>query len=269
MLSYQTFTLLHDQILKGATPAQLESSIPHLVRNLKTASAVSAAHWTESTPFDELTKSYILPDKVLDTLGIRHETTLGVVHVPAGLMHTYGYLFSQLKTSYGLKGKRWIESRLDERLGLKPGVFSPFTREGEFLSNVTSVLLKLIGEKTMVPTAARLVPRSKSSGKISETVKWVAAGDRPKELTISTHLIALAPLAGFESSDVKLLVYEVFDGHVHRLVTAFPVEQKFAETIIAAKPATDAIFRPRFNLYIDPSWKVVLHKSEGFSAQAN
>ncbi|MBI3556991.1 MAG: hypothetical protein HY074_12065 [Deltaproteobacteria bacterium] len=269
MLSYETFTQLHDRLLKGATATQLEDAIPRFSRNLKIASAVSLAHWTDSTPFDDLAKAYILPEKVMDALGIGHSVTVGVVHVPAGLMHSYGYLFSQLKTAYGLKGKRWIESRLDERLGLKAGVFSPFTREGEFLSNVTAVLLEFIGAKASLPTAARLVPRTKSAGSVSEHVKWRTAEGVEKELTISTHLINLLALPGQETNDVKLLMYEVVDAKKHRLVTAFPVEQKFAEAIIGAKPESDTQFRPRFNLYIDPTWKVVAHRSEGFAAQAD
>src|SRR3569832_2946383 len=116
-MGYDMYAKLDERLSAGATAQALEDELPGLAKNLQTAKEVSAKYWTDSTIFDELAKENILPDKILNGLGIRHESTGGVVHVPAGMMHTYGYLFSQLKTAYGLKGKRWIESRVDERLG--------------------------------------------------------------------------------------------------------------------------------------------------------
>ena len=124
--------------MNGEQAARLEDELPGLRRNLNLAAGVSARNWTECTVFDELAKAEILPGKAMSGLGIRRAVTSGVAHAPAGLMHTYGYLFSQLQTAYGLKGKRWIESRLDERLGLPAGTFSPLAAEGEFAANLTS-----------------------------------------------------------------------------------------------------------------------------------
>jgi hypothetical protein len=158
---YETYAKLYERLRSGATAPALEDELPGLAANLKTASEVSAEYWTDSTTYDELAKEYILPDDVLDALGIRHEITGGVVHVPAGMMHTYGYLFSQLKTAYGLKGKRWIESRVDERLGLPAGTFGPVPPEGEFASNVTAAFLKLTASReAQAESQGRRLPRA-------------------------------------------------------------------------------------------------------------
>lgn len=258
--SYETYAKLYDRLMNGATAAQLEDALPGLAGNLRTANEVSARYWTASTPYDELAKAYILPDRVMDALGIRREKTEGVVHVPAGLMHTYGYLFSQLKTAYGLKGKRWIESRLDERLGLPAGTFSPVAPRGEFTSNVTSVLLQLIGAKAQIPTAAKLRPRAKVAGRIEQAVRWSGPGGE----SVFTYLVELKPLPRFETADTHLLIYETFDGKEHRLVTAFPVDRKFAETIMKTPPSSSAAFAPRFNLYFPPSRTVLSQKNGGF-----
>ena len=263
-LNYEAFASFYTRLMNGETTAQLEDTVPGLRRNLKTASRVSADYWTDCTPYDELAKEDILPVRVLEALGIRRTVDGGVAHVPAGVMHTYGYLFSQLKTAYGLKGKRWIESRLDERLGLPAGTFSPYTLRGEFASNVTSALLQLAGEKPKLARAARLRPSAKVLGRIEQNVTWRAPDGQEISAVVVTRLVELRPLEGFERSDVALLIYEVVRDRRRRLVTAFPVGRGFADDLSASKPSEEAAFKPRFNLYVDPSWTVGAQKNSGF-----
>jgi acyl-CoA synthetase (AMP-forming)/AMP-acid ligase II len=262
--TYETYAKLYDRLLAGATAAQLEDVLPGLAANLKTADDVSARHWTDCTPFDELAKAYILPDAALDGLGIRHEVSSGVVHVPAGVMHTYGYLFSQLKTAYGLKGKRWIESRVDERLGLPARTFSPLPPQGEFASNVTAALLGLLGEKTSLPRAAKLKPAAKVAGFIEQRVTWKTADGGTQTASVFTHLVELKPLKDLETADAYLLVYSVVAGGKRRLVTAFPIEKGFAASIMKTPAAKSAAFSPRFNLYVDPNWMAVSQDNLGY-----
>lgn len=266
--TYELFAELHARLMNGESAARLEDVLPRLTRNLRIADEVSREHWSESTPFDELAKDYVLPERVAEALGIRQATTDGVVHAPAGTMHTYGYLFSQLRTAYGLKSRRWIESRLDERLGLAAGTFGPFAPQGEFASNVTSALLELIGRPARLAHAARLKPRAKRLGSVEQRVTWRRGEGSLVEAVIRTHLVELGPLKDLVTSDTHLLIYEIRRGGRHRLVTAFPVDREFAGSIMAAAPAADAAFKPRFNLYIDPTWTVVEHRSDGFRPAA-
>jgi hypothetical protein len=262
--TYETYAKLYDRLTSGATAAALEDVLPGLSANLKTASEVSASYWTDSTPYDELAKAYILPDSALDGLGIRHEISSGVVHVPAGMMHTYGYLFSQLKTAYGLKGKRWIESRVDERLGLPATTFSPLPPQGEFASNVTAALMRLLGEKTNLPHAVKLRPSAKVIGLVEQRVTWKTAEGRAESASVFTHLVELKELPGFETADAYLLIYSVVRGGKRRLVTAFPIEKGFAASIMKTPAAKSAAFAPRFNLYVDPTWTVVSQDNLGY-----
>ncbi len=262
--AYRTYAKLYARLMGGATAAQLEDVLPGLSKNIKTAREVSAKYWTDSTIFDELAKAPILPGKVMDALGIPHETTGGIVHAPAGLMHTYGYLFSQLPTAYGLKGKRWIESRVDERLGFPAGTFSPLPPQGEFTSNVTTALLGLIGGKMALPRAAKLKVSAKVVGRVEQRVSWKTPQGRTVTASVFTHLVELKPLAGLETTDAYLLIYSTLQNRRRRLVTAFPVDRKFADGIMKTPPGKSAAFSPRFNLYVDPAWKTITDENLGF-----
>ncbi|MFI5350650.1 MAG: hypothetical protein ACHQ2Z_13975 [Elusimicrobiota bacterium] len=262
--AYDTYAKLYERLMNGSTAAQLEDALPGLSANLKTANGISAKYWTDSTPFDEVAKEFILPDKILDALGIRHDITGGVVHVPAGLMHTYGYLFSQAKTPYGLKGKRWIESRIDERLGLPAGTFGALAAKGEFASNVTAAFLKLVGERPFIPTAAKIKLSSKFVGSVEQRVTWKTQDGKLVKAAVFTHLVPLKPLPGFETKDSYLLIYSVVQDGRRRLVTGFPIDDSFAQSIMKTPPQESAAFVPRFNLYIDPSRTAVVQENRGF-----
>lgn len=265
-LDYAAFARLHARLMDKDDAKRLEDELPGLRRSLKIARTVSELYWTDCTIFDELAKAEILEEKAMKGLGIRRQVTGGVAHAPAGVMHTYGYLFSQLRTAYGLKGKRWIESRLDERLGLPAGTFSPLAPEGEFASNLTAVLLKLIGAPAKVAHARDLVPAEKSIGRVEQRVTWKTPEGKTVKAVVSTHLVPLLPLPGFESSDNFLLVYEVLRDGRHRFTTAFPVGKDFADGVMATKPGKEPVFKPRFNLFVDPSWTVAEQENLGWQA---
>lgn len=265
-LDYETFARLHARLMAGDTAKRLEDELPRLSRNLEIAGDVSAKYWTDCTILDELAKAQILPEKAMSGLGIRRETTGGVIHAPAGVMHTYGYLFSQLKTAYGLKGKRWLESRLDERLGLPAGTFSPLAPEGEFAANLTSALLRVIGAPARVARAAALEPAVRTLGRVEQRVTWKTPEGKTVKASVFTHLAPLMPLPGFADPDTFLLIYEVLRDGRHRFTTAFPVSKDFAGAVMAVKPVQEPVFKPRFNLYVDPAWTVTEQENLGWRA---
>lgn len=245
------YAALHARLLAGQTAADLEDVLPRLARKLAAARRVSEADWTDSIVRDELAGGDILSAKVLAGLGIPPTVSSGVAHVPAGVMHTYGYLFSQLKTAYGLKGRRWTQSRLDERLGLASGMFSPRPPRGEFTANVTKALRDLVA--------------SGRGGRVEEAVLWRTPEGGEVGGTVRTFLFPLKPLPGLEA-ETHLLVYELETRGRRRLVTAFPVSAEFAAGLMAARPETGETFVPRFNLYVDPAWRVVRRESRGYVA---
>lgn len=248
-LAAPDYAALHARLLAGETAKDLEDVLPGLARNLEAARRVSDAEWTDSVVRDELADGDILPAKVLAGLGILPTVSSGVAHVPAGVMHTYGYLFSQLKTAYGLKGRRWTQSRLDERLGLAPGTFSPRPPRGEFTANVTKALRDLI--------------KTGRGGRVEEAVLWRTPTGVEVGGTVRTYLFPLKALPGLEA-ETHLLIYELETGGRRRLVTTFPVSAAFAAGLMAAQPESTASFVPRFNLYVDPGWNVVRRESRGY-----
>lgn len=262
--NYAFFAGLYDRLQNGATAAALEDKLPGLDARLRAAAVVSREYWTDSTTFDELAKQAILPPAVMDALLIPRETTAGVEHASAGIMHTWGYLFSQVKTPFGLKGKRWLESRVDERLGLPAGFFGPLAARGEFTANVTSALMTLIGHPVALPGAAQDAFAARTLGRLEQDVTWKKPDGKKIRMTVATHLVALPPVAGLETKDAYLLIYSTTEKGRHRLVTAFPIEEGFAASIIAAKPSKEPVFKPRFNLYVDPAWTVVSQRTAGF-----
>ena len=266
VLDYAAFARLHARLLGHETAQNLEDTLPHLRRDLAIARKTSTRWWTDCALFDELAKAEILDETVMKGLGIRRDVTDGVAHAPAGVMHTYGYLFSQLRTAYGLKGKRWLESRLDERLGLPAGTFSPAPPGGEFLANVTSALLELIGAPGKVARAAKLHPAAKAAGRVEQRVTWTTPAGKTVAASVSTYLAPLPPLPGLVTTDEFLLIYAVYADGRHRLTTAFPVGREFAEKIMSAKPDKERAFKPRYNLYINPSWTVASQENLGWRA---
>lgn len=254
-LGYDDYAKLHARLLEGANAKKLEDVLPRLNANLKTARAVSDKSWTDCTIFDELAKADILSEKAMKSLGIRRETTGGVVHAPAGVMHTYGYLFSQLQTAFGLKGKRWIESRLDERLGLAAGTFGPVPPSGEFATNLTSTLLELVAK-----------PSKKAAGRVEQNVTWKTRDGKTAKATVFTVLVPLAPLPDLKTTDEFLLIYGLKRDGRTLLTTAFPIAKGFADSIMGTKADAAPVFKPRFNLYVDPSWTVTAQDSAGWRA---
>ncbi|MBI2386746.1 MAG: hypothetical protein HYV14_12125 [Elusimicrobia bacterium] len=264
---YEAYAKLHARLMDRDDAKRLEDALPRLRRNLKIARTVSDLYWTDCTIFDELAKAEILEEKAMKGLGIRREVTGGVAHAPAGVMHTYGYLFSQLRTAYGLKGKRWIESRLDERLGLPAGTFGPLPPEGEFASNLTSTLLHLIGAPAKIAHATSVAPAERTLGRVEQRVTWRTPAGKTMKAVVSTYLAPLMPLPGLETTDNFLLIYEVYRDGRHRFTTAFPVGKDFADAVMATKPGNEPAFKPRFNLFVDPAWTVAEQENLGWRAE--
>ena len=125
-------------------------------------------------------------------------------------------------------------------------------------------LMGLIGHPVALPEAAKDLPAARALGRIEQDVTWKTPDGKKVRATVSTHLFALRPLAGLETNDVALLIYEVKQDGRHRLVTAVPVEEAFAASIRAVKASEASEFKPRFNLFIDPSWVVVSQRTAGF-----
>jgi len=204
--------------------------------------------WGKSLNYDENAKAdIVLPpwlDRLLDFAGVEPRQDR-IVH--AGIEHTYGYLFSNLKTPFGYKRARWVRGVIEEDLGLTKGLLGPAPSSGTLFSNVTYLLAKIAlpdlapPPSTVADEIARWDLRSYDRVRVVETV---SDGDRRVE--ISTDLVA--------GKKGYLLVYSIKDSEAAgpRLITAFPVDAAFFDRVTSPQAqGADQPIRAQYNAYLE------------------
>lgn len=196
------------------------------------AAAGRFALWAESTVIDEHSGTAVVERALFDLLhelaGIRAAWPVG----NAGLLHVYGYLFSEEETPFGYKRERWTGGGVAAALDLPPKHFSPWTvavHESEtLLQRVTDAALPWLGE---VPGAS-----------CAEAAAWVDEWD--DTVFARTRVVTAA-------TGAAALVYGVRDGLdtgiPMRLVTIFPLAAASAEWLRSLSSGPP---RLRYNLAV-------------------
>jgi hypothetical protein len=226
--------------------------------------------WGKSINFDELAKSEIVKPEILRTLeelffenSLPDESFTENQHrlAHAGLMHTYGYLFSNLRTQFGYKRARWVRGEIESAFDLPVGSMGPRTRKGTLLSNVTGFAgqvafrdqpesLKRV-HLLPLPVELRKLPiQDWQIETLDETVEL--GGEIPRKLTLRTDLVKF-PREARNSKNAFLLVYSIQDSlEPHgKLVTVFPVESSFRETVMnPAELGEGKTIKTRYNAYV-------------------
>jgi hypothetical protein len=256
----------------------LREELPELDRALQSDSRRLAWKnlWGRSINFDELAGGIIVHPAILQALDDRFKSHAPQVfdfaraqstselqaaklvgkpatHTPAGhpiahagLEHTYGYLFSVLKTSFGYKRARWVEGEIERGFGIKPGTLGPKPEGGTLFANVTYFTGRIAfrdnaRKVAMLRKTAQDLPtelrdfdfsKLKISG-LEETVEAKDASGANRKVVLRTDLVPFP----HPQKNTHLLVYSVDDpsegGHV--LITAFPVATSFVETVLKAE----------------------------------
>jgi hypothetical protein len=231
--------------------------------------------WGKCINFDELAKGIIISPKIIDPLVQMFAPPSGqpfeangreIVH--AGVQHTYGYLFSNLQTSFGYKRARWVRDTLDKGFGLPIGILSPMAKSGSLFSNATYFAGRIAfkNEPANLKTLEKGVSKAVSAAVVSydfnslkptrlEEIIKTPTGD----VIIRTDFVPfLHPVEG--DSNTHWLVYSIAD---HRqphpkglppaqLITAFPVETSFVESALAADSlGENKPIITRYNAYVD------------------
>lgn len=182
--------------------------IPELDQVLATIEADATSgvlsHWATSTVIDELTNVPSISEELFTTLhesaGI--QTTFPVGN--AGLIHVYGYWFSNVLTPFGYKRDRWLNGELARALSLPASSFlvsveSPDT----LLTRVTNAALPILQEPSSDTTVAethieealyRVVLTRKTNNGPYALIYGVAR--RTSEKTPSFQLITTFPYTG-------------------------------------------------------------------------
>jgi hypothetical protein len=202
--------------------------------------------WGWSINYDELAHGTIVEQPILLALykltgmhGPRRGDNYPDTTQHAGLEHTYGYLFSLLKTQFGYKRARWVSGELDAGFGLEKGTLGPHAKKGSFFRNVTYFLGRIAfrgeGEQIAVleglkdqvdPAVAAFKFGELKPVRIEESV--TADG---KTMILRTDLVPFTKASG--GTNEQLLVYSHVDARDSvKLITAFPVAKAFGENLM-------------------------------------
>lgn len=247
------------EISAGKSCDDVFKTVPALNSQLQADSLSSELKslWGRAKNFDESAKGVIVADAVLQCLSkklnikdaIQAKEQMTVVH--AGLQHTYAYMFSNLVTKYGFKRERWTKDDLRLGLGLTPGLLSPMTADGAFLSNVTYLFAKLTfgtrgikSKKNVAKEILDLKPSKYEIRRLKETLP---------ELKLAVHTVFVKlDTTKLSSKNTHLLIYWIEDikNKKNYLISGFPVDAATVER--ALEPATLGANKPvslRYNAW--------------------
>lgn len=219
-----------DKVFKASTPEILKQ-----LKNDSTARELLEL-WGQAKNFDESAKGIIVEKPILECLSKKLKIKNAIVEKPefnlvhAGMQHTYAYMFSNLVTKYGFKRDRWIKDDLRIGLGLTPGILSPQSSDGAFLSNVTYLFAKLTfgvdGIKSKKNIAKEILDLDIRKYQIRHLREIIAN----KNVTLHTQFIKLNT-EKLNSKNTHLLIYWIEDTEKKKneLISGFPVDNSTVE----------------------------------------
>ena len=214
--------------------------------------------WGKSINYDELVKGLIVDKAILESLSKLYGSPLEDRVAHAGLEHTYGYLFSILKTPFGFKRARWVGGVIEEGLGIEKGLLGPTPSQGTLLSNATQLLGRIAfsdrpKELAALKKSKILVPAQiatfTTQGKEVRTLHELVA---EKNIILRTDLVRFAKVPAGQANS-HLLVYSVryLDQDRAELITAFPVESSFVSRVLdPARLGSDQEIVTRYNAQV-------------------
>lgn len=263
-----------------STEEMIASLLPQLDRQLKIDAQLDGYKnlWGQSLNYDEYAQSEIVEPKVLDAIFREAKAPKRDDHVVhAGFEHTYGYLFSNLKTPFGYKRARWVRGELESGFGLPQATLGPNTKEGTLFSNLTyfagkiafrdtpSRLKALESGNTHVATAlrdfkydslkvARLTERvSVKEGGFLKSLNPFSDSDELHVINLRTDIVAF-PKNMNTHGNSHLLIYSIDDSRKSgpALITAFPVDATFVEKLSALENLGEGkTITTRYNAFVE------------------
>lgn len=208
--------------------------------------------WGKSLNFDSGAKKKIVDDRIIEDLqrlfNIKNDNK--IVH--AGIMHTYGYLFSTINTPYGYKRKRWIAPTLNSAFSMEGNSFSPESLDGGLLSNVTYFSGMLAFKNKTELSVLKNVSNEVFTYDYSK-LAVARVEEEIKGHTLVTTLVRFPVKIMVEENDY-LLIYSTIDHAMNKefLVTAFPINAEAYEKIIATETmGPNQKITLRYNAYLE------------------
>jgi hypothetical protein len=211
--------------------------------------------WGLSINYDEFVQGTILDPRILDLLLSLEGASAREDRIThAGVEHTYGYLFSVLKTAFGYKRARWVQGEIDAGFGFTQPTISPTPQEGTLLTNATTVFGKIFW-RDRPEVLRRIAPLTQKHSDIKQFYVSSLKIDRLVEKTSAATLITDIVAFQFPSggTNTHLLVYgwENPETGERKLITAFPVALSFIQQVF--DPSNLGERRPiisRYNAFI-------------------
>ena len=189
--------------------------------------------WGESYNFDSGANKTILDKSIIESLQNEFNIKNDNVVVHAGIMHTYGYLFSTLNTPYGYKRKRWLLATMDNALKLQKATISPHPEDGTLLSNMTYVAGKLsfdeeknLGQLEKLKNVSQELRNYNFNSIKKLTLKEDINFPTNLPYTIKSTFIKFLSKAASEENDY-LLIYSIKNREtkIEKIITAFPIKK--------------------------------------------
>ena len=253
----------------GSAAAALRKHCPAVYDEI-VADAASPDLFTlcgRSFNFDENAGKTIVAPEIVAAVGRLAGVPMRGRAVHAGLLHTYGYLFSSIKTPYGLKRDRWLSQSLEQGLGLEESLLSDRPHSGTLLGNVTWLFGKIAFrehsaalrrlESCGASVAAELRSRDFTSKKnlriIEEARPQGGTGARRRTpsgvVRLITDLVPYRHKPTNPTADDTLLVYSLQIGRTApQLITGFPIQQAAARALRESVDEPSPVeIRPRYN----------------------
>lgn len=182
--------------------------------------------WGKSYNIDASSSKVIVNERLLKELHQKFNILSTDTQAHAGIIHTYGYLFSHLDTPYGFKRKRWIDQSLNSAFSFENLSLSPDAIEGGLLSNLTyfigMITLKNKTNLQLLKNVSQEVQRFNYDG-----LKKYRLEEKTKDVIIKTTFVSF-PKNMATGDNSFLLIYTIFDLTLDKeyLITAFPINQK-------------------------------------------
>lgn len=208
--------------------------------------------WGKSYNFDSGAKQIIVDHKIIKALQGRFNIVNDNNVVHAGVIHTYGYLFSTINTPYGYKRKRWIAPTLNYAFNLEANSLSPEAIEGGLLSNVTffagSLAFKDKTQLNLMKNVANEIFTFDYSKLDVTRVEEILPS-----VTLVTTFVKLPRKTASEENDYWL-IYSTIDSKLNKelLITAFPVNQDtYNKTTAKESLGDNQKISVRYNAYLE------------------
>lgn len=268
MLTRSTYHAIAHELLKAGnqrqTTALFRKRCPHIVRQIQQDSRQRGplSFWGRSTNEDELAHDLIVAPRILMSIGQLMNRQLLPATPHAGLQHTYGYLFSILRTQYGYKRDRWFDSELANVLNVPHHTLRPDPSTSTLLHNVTwltgQIAFRGHSERRRLtdylhgkidPALRNWTPRELTISRLEETAKLTSRNHRAFQVRLRTDLVA----SSSNRPNSVVLIYSYLDSRIKapRLITVFCVGTSSSSALLARGSMKGSIeIRPRYNAFI-------------------